>query len=143
MEAKTPKKYKSPGKKFTQPSLTKQGLRDECNIDTIIAKYHRTKVLPERNNPGFYGDFTQVTDFQSALEQVREAKDGFSTLPSKIRKRFNNRPADLLHFLSDAANRAEALELGILVPEEQIKAAEAAAEASPVETGDAGTVTPT
>lgn len=140
MEEKTPKKYKSPGKKFTEPSLTKQGLRDECNIDTIIAKYHRTKVLPERNNPGFYGDFTQVSDFQSAIEQVREANVGFQTLPAKIRRRFNNRPADLLNFLSDAANRAEALELGILVPEQQVKAAEAASEASPAESEEAGTV---
>ena len=45
---------------------------------------------------------------------VIEAGEMFDALPSRIRKRFNNSPAQLLEFLADTANVSEAISLGLI-----------------------------
>lgn len=43
------------------------------------------------------------------------AQEQFAALSSKIRKRFNNDPVELLKFVSDAKNLEEMYELGLAV----------------------------
>ncbi len=59
-----------------------------------------------------YGDVTAL-DFQSSMERVATSREMFADLPAKVRDRFNNDPAELLQFLEDPRNKAEAVLLGL------------------------------
>ena len=99
----------------TTKSLTKQSFADECDINTIIKRYNETGYLTDptvkaTRIPSF-GDFTEVPSYQEAQNKLIEADNAFMALPSAIRSRFNNDPGQLIAFLQDDANAAEAAEL--------------------------------
>lgn len=103
---------------FTGPSRTKQSFKDECDINTIMRRYQSTGILPDlmnQKNPQFL-DVTGI-DYQEAMQTVAEAHSLFQELPSRIRNRFKNDPAEFLAFTSDEKNRQELAEMGLLSPE--------------------------
>lgn len=95
-------------------SRTEQHHKNECDINKIMARSLKSGMLPTRGEAGFYGDFTDVEDYQTAVNRVIEAENAFMSLPSSIRKRFGNNPAELLDFMSDENNLDEAVKLGII-----------------------------
>ena len=95
------------------PSLTQQSFRDECDINTIVERFGLGADMPEALPPRF-GDFSEVTDFHSAMNAVRIAGEGFMLMPAAIRARFENDPARLIKFLEDPGNFDEAVKLGIV-----------------------------
>jgi len=99
---------------FSKPSLTKQSFRDECDINNILRKFNVTGQLPIGSVQPQYGDFSGITDYQSALNAVMAAEDSFLQLPAKVRARFSNDPAVFLDFASDEANKDEMKALGLL-----------------------------
>lgn len=102
---------------FPDQTMAKQSFADECNINTIMLKYQKTGLIDHvQRMQGSYGDFTSVQDYQLSLNQVIEAQDAFDQLPATIRKRFANQPSELMAFLSDPANRDEAIKLGLVEP---------------------------
>ena len=92
---------------FTQPGVTKQSFKDECDINRIMARYQLTGILPtgDPRVPQF-GDFTNVPDYQEALNIVYSAEDQFMELPATLRKFFNNDPGFMLAYMQDPANKA-------------------------------------
>lgn len=103
---------------FPEKTMTKQSFKDECDINTIMAKYQTTGLIEHvQNVQGAYGDFTSVEDYQLSLNQVIEAQAAFDNLPAKIRDRFANDPARLMSFLQDETNLDEARSLGLVEPE--------------------------
>lgn len=101
----------------TTPTRAQQQFKDECDINTIAARFGLTGQMPLVVNLPQYGDFTSVTDYQTALNSVLAAQASFMALPPNIRERFANDPQNLLLFVSDDANIPEARELGLLPPE--------------------------
>lgn len=95
-------------------SLTVQAARDETDINTIVRRYGLTGTLPEVVRVPEFGDFTGVSDYQSALNAVMEADKAFGALPADLRAKFNNSPQVYLEFCSDEANRDEMRSLGLL-----------------------------
>jgi phage internal scaffolding protein len=102
---------------FSKPSLTKQSFRDECDINNILRQFNVTGQLPAGSVQPQYGDFSGITDYQSALNAVMAAQDSFLELPAKLRARFDNDPAIFLDFVSDEANKDEMKALGLLSQE--------------------------
>jgi len=102
---------------FSKPSLTKQSFRDECDINNILRKFNVTGQLPAGSVQPQYGDFSGITDYQSALNAVMAAQDSFLALPAKVRARFDNDPALFVEFASDEANKDEMKALGLLSQE--------------------------
>lgn len=98
----------------TDPSLTQQQFKDECDINNIIKTYSQTGVLPVSTKVGAFLDVSNVADYQTSLQTVYEAQRAFDALPSKIRTRFENDPNLLLAFIEDDKNYDEALSLGLL-----------------------------
>lgn len=112
---------------FEGKSRAKQSFKDECNINNIMAKYQNTGLLEHLNTSSpRYGDFSSVASYQQSLNAVIAAQDAFEALPSAIRKRFANDPAQLLRFIEDDANREEAVRLGLINPPEPVPAPQAA-----------------
>lgn len=105
------------GEVISTPSLTRQADADDCDINVMMARYQATGIEP-RVNPRQpqWGDFTDVPSYQEALAMVQQAKDDFEGLPAEVRARFGNDPAGMLEFLSDEANREEAIKLGLVMP---------------------------
>lgn len=99
---------------FVRPSRTKQSFRDECDINNILRQFNVTGQLPIDGVQPQYGDFSGITDYQSALNAVMEAQDSFLALPAKIRAKFDNDPALFVDFASDEANRDELKAMGLL-----------------------------
>lgn len=104
------------GVDFTgQESMTQQHFAEEVDINTIVKRFGLTGELPENPRLPRSGDFTQVTDYKTALDAVREADAGFMELPAHIRAEFDHDPQKLLEFLENDKNRARATELGLVV----------------------------
>ena len=69
--------------------------------------------MPENYNHGEYRDVDGI-DYQESMQMVASANSMFEELPSALRKRFQNDPAQLLSFVHDDANVVEAHKLGLL-----------------------------
>lgn len=112
----------------------KQSFKDECDINRIMAKYQKTGALSWLSrNEGRYEDVSGF-EFQSAMNVVASANEMFADLPSSIRKRFGNDPAEFLAFMGDPENAPEMIRLGLATAHapEVVAADPAAAPAVPV-----------
>lgn len=97
------------------PSKTQQNQKHEADINTIIKKFGLISQMPTAiYKEPIYGDFTAITDFKAALNQVKKAEEFFMMMPAEVRNRFRNDPQELLEFLRDDRNRAEAEKLGLI-----------------------------
>ena len=98
------------------PSMTKQEFVAECDINNIIKQYSTSGVIrhiSERAATGQYLDLPDNIDFQESLNMVHQAQSAFATLPSSVRSRFQNDPAEFLAFMADPANQDEIIKLGL------------------------------
>ena len=96
-------------------SLTHQSMKDECDMNRIMLKWQKTGVIDHAKTfEGQYADFTHVTgDYQEHMNAVIQANEMFGTLPSTVRKRFNNDPGEFLEFVGDPSNAEEMVSLGL------------------------------
>lgn len=98
------------------PGLTEQCHRDECDINRIMANYAKTGQVPVYTSKvPQYSDFTQVVDYQTALNLVMDAQDSFYELPAEVRSEYENDPAKFLQALDDPAQKEKLIDLGVLV----------------------------
>lgn len=96
------------------PSLAQQQFKDECDINTILERFNVTGQLPVGPLQPQFGDFSGITDYQTALNAVLDAQESFDALPARVRERFANDPAAFVDFCLDAANRDEMKALGLI-----------------------------
>lgn len=102
------------GLECLDPSMAQQQFLEESDINTIVERFGLNGEMPANVKAPVYGDFTGVSDFQTAMNVVVAAQESFMSLPAKVRARFSNDPQQLLEFCSDEANREEARALGLL-----------------------------
>lgn len=98
------------------PSLTQQQFVEESDINTMMARFGVTGHMPQSLRMPTYGDFTGVSDYRSAMDIVVRAQGEFMTLPPDVRARFGNDPHQLIAFLENPDNAAEARKLGLVKP---------------------------
>jgi len=92
---------------------TDQSAKASCDINLILKRHARTgEPLPFDN--ASYGDFSNVDDYQTSCNKILAAQASFDALPSKVRTRMRNDPGELLVFMADPENLAEAIELGLV-----------------------------
>jgi phage internal scaffolding protein len=97
-----------------EPTRAQQHHREECDINVILERFGKTGHLPVNAISGTYGDFSGVHDYHSALNAIIASEAEFDALPAQIRNRFQNDPANLVQFLDNPDNRAEAEKLGLV-----------------------------
>lgn len=91
-----------------------QQFKDECDINHLMRKYQQSGLMPQNvHKPPFYGDFTEVPDYQAAMNIVNEAQGLFMSLSADIRKEFDNDPAKFLAFCNDPENGDRLIEMGL------------------------------
>lgn len=101
-------------------SLALQQFRDECDINNLVERYHRTGTFYSALDcagrvarmPQF-GDFTALGDFREQQQKIIDVYEMFSQLPAKVRERFNNNPAFFVEFVGNEQNYDECVKLGL------------------------------
>lgn len=96
------------------PGRTKQSHVEECDINVIMGKAHKTGVISfvSKREPE-YMDVEQI-DYQEAVNRVMAAEEMFLDMPAKLRRRFNNNPGEFLTFIQNPENIEEARDLGLV-----------------------------
>lgn len=117
-------------------SMTRQEFAAECDINTLMAKYERVGgAFPAPDAVPRYLDLSGTPDFQTAMNLMIEADRAFMTLPAKVRREFDNDPAEFVRFAEDSANLDRMREWGLAPP---APVSDAVSEAKPpVEPSDA------
>ena len=96
-------------------SLTQQHFKEECDIINIIKSHDRNGIIEHvQRGRARYGDFSEVADYREALDLVRDAQDEFMTIPSDIRKKFDNDPGKFYEFVSNPKNKEALAEMGFI-----------------------------
>lgn len=98
---------------FPKTGRTKSEFRESCDINYILKKYQNTGQLPLMQRKPIYGDFSTPVDYQTAQNIIIDANHQFDSLPSDVRQKFNNDPAQFLEFVSDPNNKEEMVKMGI------------------------------
>lgn len=104
------------GEVYTPPARTKQQFVEQCDINTIVKQFTKTgqfSHISANLAKGTYADLPDPIEFQDSMNLVIQAENAFASLPSKVRSRFGNDPAEFLAFMSDPDNQDEAIKLGL------------------------------
>lgn len=89
---------------FIEPSMAEQSHKDAVNVNKIMRRYTLTGILEHENrNSPRYNDNT-ACDYHDAMNRVAATNELFMQLPSAIRKKFDNDPANWLDYIQDPAN---------------------------------------
>lgn len=97
----------------TGTSMTKQQFVHECDINNIVAKYQKTGAIAHSNQHQPTYGFASSLDFQESMELVDQAQAMFKSLPSSLRQKFGNDPANYLDFVQNPDNLREMIDLGL------------------------------
>lgn len=95
-----------------EASMTIQSAAEETDINTIVRRFGLTQQMPQNPALPRYGDFTEVTDFQSALDRVQQAQEQFNAMPAEMRAYFRNDPQALMEY-HEAHGQDEVVALGM------------------------------
>lgn len=83
-------------------TLVQQSFKDEVDINTITRRFGITATMPFGRDGGMYGDFSGITDFDSAVALVKDTERRFHTLPADLREKFRNNPTNLVRFAQNS-----------------------------------------
>jgi len=95
---------------------TQQAHAAETDINGIVKRFKVTGVIPQGVRTPSYGDFDGITDFRSAMDAIIAAEKSFMAMPSAVRSRFGNDPAEFVSFCSNPENLDEMRKWGLAVP---------------------------
>lgn len=93
---------------------TKQSMKDSCDIQAIVRRFEKTGLMDHvsRAMPQFL-DVSEVSDYKSALDQVRTAEAYFMGLPAKVREVFDNDAVQFLAAYDGGLDEAQLKALGL------------------------------
>jgi len=101
-----------------EPSLTRQEFAEECDINTIMARYETTGVISHVNQrEAQYLDMTLYPGLQASMDAMREATLQFNALPANVRREFDNDPQKFVDFAVEKDNLPRMREWGLAPPE--------------------------
>jgi phage internal scaffolding protein len=102
-------------------SLTQEQFAEETKINNILRSHDRNGVIQHINRGNaIYGDFSNVTDFSDALDQIKQAQSEFMNIPSDIREKFKNDAGEFFKFASNPDNIDELREMGLAIPKDSV-----------------------
>lgn len=103
-------------------SMTQQHMKDECDINNIMAKYQKTGLITHvAAHRGNYDDFTIMPDYKTAMDTMMSAQEMFLTIPSEIRAHFENDAGQFVEFATDPDNYDQMVDMGLVPLENQYK----------------------
>lgn len=121
--------------KTVGPSLTRQEFAEECDINTLMARYEGHVIggpgnLPVVGPDNFVDWTTQPQTLLEYMDVMRTAEQAFMSLPAVVRKEFDNDPVEFVAFAADPENQAQMATWGLAEPVKPPPAPEPAPAAS-------------
>jgi len=93
---------------------TKQSAKKECDINYIVGQFQKHKKMPDMIRAvGEYLNLEATPDYREALDTVIRGQETFDMLPSRLKTRFNQDPAQFLEFVTNPKNIEEMRTLGL------------------------------
>lgn len=97
--------------------MTKQSHKAECDINNILSQFKKTGIINHiTQQQPTYTDLPDNLDYQNSLHLLQTAEDAFATLPSVVRRYFDNDPGEFLAAFSNPAMEDKLREFGLLDP---------------------------
>jgi len=90
-----------------------QSHRDEVNINNIVKRHGMDLIAKTAALQQFTYDNNPNNDFQETMNMILKAKDSFSSVPSEIRKQFDNSPAKFMDFIHNEQNQQQLIDWGL------------------------------
>lgn len=93
--------------------LVKASMKDETDINVIVARWRKTGELPMSSGQPTYGDFSSSLDYHACMNRVVEADAAFMKLPSRVRSYCKNDPGEYLDLCLNPERVKEREDLGL------------------------------
>lgn len=97
-------------------SRTLQSHAEDADINVIVKRFGLTGEMPQGLKAPMFGDFSEVTDYRTAIHAIQEADRSFMAMPAEHRERWQNSPQKFMEWIDNAGNRAEAEKMGLVIP---------------------------
>ena len=98
----------------SEEGMTQPEFLADSDINTIISRYQAVQAPLPISDISEYLDYSQVGDYQTAMQSISAIESYFDSLPATIRRRFNDDPGQLISFMDNPENRSEAETLGLV-----------------------------
>ena len=99
-----------------EPTMTKQALADNANINKLIKKHGITHVVQNMSNlEVLYGEITSM-DLAEAMQMNIDANEAFMEVPADIRKQFGNDAGAFIDYATNPANIDQMRKWGMAPP---------------------------
>lgn len=103
----------------SQGGRTQQSFTDECNINSIMQRFQKTKTLTHiRDSLPTYADFADAQSYEESMKVIASANSSFQELPANIRERFENDPGQFVDFIDELGendmHEEEAADMGLI-----------------------------
>lgn len=106
-----------------RPSTVQQHHAASSDINAIMARHAGNAPGVPVGNPSATRmprfEALSSQSYHEMLNRVTDIRSKFATLPSRLRRRFNNDPYQMFRFLEAPENRFEAVKLGLVHPTEE------------------------
>jgi phage internal scaffolding protein len=96
-----------------EPVLTEQSHKKEVDINNIVRKHGMDLIRKVAAMQEFEFDMNPHNDFQEMMNAMIKAKESFSSIPSEIRKQFDNDPAAFMDFVRNEENQQQLIDWGL------------------------------
>ena len=93
---------------FTDEHLTTQAYKDDCDINSVMARAAKGASLSHlANHGGSYGDFSEwdANTYNDMRNTLARAETIFNDLPAELRDEFSNDPGAWLAFVNNPDNK--------------------------------------
>ena len=95
-------------------SMTLQAHSEDADINVLMRRFGVTGQLPQTLNLPDDADYSEVGDYQSALNQLIDAQRQFNSLPPNLRSRYNNDPQAFLEAVASGEALPALREAGLI-----------------------------
>lgn len=100
-----------------EETLTVQADAEQCDINVLVRQFGVMSDMPVGNpKVPLPDEFYEITDFQSAMNKVREAEEAFMAMPAEVRAEMGHDPGKFVAFAADPANLDRMRKWGLAPP---------------------------
>jgi phage internal scaffolding protein len=97
-----------------EETRTEQSHKAEVDINNIVKRAGNMELIAKVNAlQNFVYDDVTGNDFQESMNAILRAKEAFTSVPSGIRRQFDNDPAKFMDFVHNPDNADKLVEMGL------------------------------
>jgi phage internal scaffolding protein len=97
-----------------EETKTEQSHKSEVDVNNIVKRAGNMELISKvASLQNFVFDDVTGNDFQESMNAILKAAETFESVPSDIRRQFDNDPAKFMDFVYNPANQDELIKMGL------------------------------